>query len=79
MDARLSLQSEKEYPMKVIRSPWFGPAVLLLGIAGMFTFDNSGLAWFWAGQPQGALILLVASAGVWVLLLRNVRKRRNAL
>ena len=63
--------------MKVIRSPWFNPAVLLMGIAGMFTFDNSGMAWFWAGQPHGALILLVASAGMWVLLLRNVCKGRN--
>jgi len=64
--------------MTVLRSPLFGPAVLLLGIAAMFTFDPSGIAWFWADQPQGAAILLATSIGMWVLVLRNVRRARIA-
>ena len=64
--------------MTVIRSRLFAPAILLLGIAAMFTFDGSGIAWFWADQPQGALILLIASAGLWVLVFRSVRPGRNA-
>ena len=63
--------------MTVIRSALFGPAVLLLGIAAMFTFDSNGIAWFWTGQPQGAVILLAASAGLWAMLLRNIRRGRK--
>ena len=62
----------------MIRSPLFSPAVLLLGIAAMFTFDGNGIEWFWADQPQGAFILLAASTGLWILVLRSVRKAHTA-
>lgn len=64
--------------MKIVRSPLFNPAVLLALMAGMFTFDDHGVAWFWDGRPQVAVILLVTSAVMWVLLVRNVRRRGNA-
>ncbi|KFF59984.1 hypothetical protein JF66_07480 [Cryobacterium sp. MLB-32] len=63
--------------MAALRSPLFSPAVLLLGIAAMFTFDGNGISSFWADQPQGALVLLAVSMGLWVLVLRTVRKVRN--
>jgi len=63
--------------MRVIRSPWLSPALLLMGFAGMFTFDSSGFAWFWAGQPQGAFILMVSSAVMWVMAFRDLGKRRD--
>ncbi|TFD44835.1 hypothetical protein E3T55_19950 [Cryobacterium frigoriphilum] len=64
--------------MTWFRSPLFSPAVLSLAIAAMFTFDANGIAWFWAGQPQGAAILLLFSAVLWILVLRTVRKGRIA-
>lgn len=64
--------------MNAIRSPLFGPAVLLMATAGMFTFDSTGLTWFWADKPEGALILLVCSAAMWLSVLRHIRKRSNA-
>lgn len=63
--------------MSVVRSRFFVPAVLLLGLAVSFRFDDAGAVWLWVGQPSVAVISLLCSAAFCILLSRDVRRRRN--
>ena len=63
--------------MSVVRSRYFVPAVLFLGLAVSFRFDDAGAVWLWVGQPWVAVIALVCFAAFWILLLRDVRRRRT--
>lgn len=63
--------------MSVVRSRFFVPAVLFLGLAASFRFDNAGAVWLWVGQPWVAVISLACSAAFWTLLSRDVRRRRK--
>ncbi len=60
--------------MRVKRSPFFLSAVLFLGGALSFQFDDSTVTWSWAGRPQIGAVLLLCSVMFTVLLVRSTRR-----
>ena len=55
------------------KSKYFVPATALMLFAAMFTFDSTGVTWFWVDQPIIAGVLLTTSALFWGLLLISRR------
>lgn len=64
--------------MHVTRSPFFLSAVLFLGGALSFQFDDNTVAWSWSARPWMGAVLLFCSALFTVLLLRSTRRNAKA-
>jgi len=63
--------------MSMVRSRYVVPAVLFLGLAASFRFDDFGAAWLWVDQPWVGVMGLACSAAFGILLVRDARKRRT--
>ncbi len=60
--------------MPVTRSPFFLSAVIFVGGALSFRFDDSSVTWLWAGRPQIGAVLLCCSVTLTILLVRSTRR-----
>ena len=60
--------------MTVFKNKYFVPALALMLFSATFTFGPDGIAWFWAGRPVVAVMLIGASAAFWGLLYQSRRK-----
>ena len=60
--------------MKVVKSPLFAPALLLLLLSLTVQFDETGLVWVWHSQPGVGVALMVTSIVLWGLLFRKLRR-----
>jgi hypothetical protein len=56
------------------KSRYFVPALSLLLLACIFTFDSTGVTWLWSDQPVVAVLLVATSAVFWTLLFSSRRR-----
>lgn len=64
--------------MRVYRSKFFVPAVVFSFSVVSFGFGDEGPKWLWAGQVQIAVVLGAVAILMWVLAVRDLKKRDSA-